>query len=124
VGHTQHLQALRNALVVLFAAASLWSGDAHAAGWPQPVCARHAGWIATYAQKMLDQYRNANVYPADVQYLFFRNGVGRYEAHGCKPRTLGLALKAQLSPGERARLERLLPRQLERSVRRALAAAA
>jgi hypothetical protein len=94
---------------------------AEGAGWSPRACARHAGWDARNAHTLLRQWDDANVYPADVAYLLFRDGVKLYVAHGCNDRALGRALRAELSQRERTRLVSLLPSDLARTIRRALA---
>ena len=110
-------------VLALAAAAAIGAGTADSARWSAPVCARHATWIVESGRDVIRHYAGM-VYPADVSYLLFKNRVDQFRLHGCTQRVLGRTLVEQLTARERARLLSLLPAELARSVRRAVAASA
>lgn len=70
---------------------------------------------------MVRHYHGSTVYPADVSYLQFRNGLDLFQKGRCEPRDLGAALRRELTPAERADLVRRLPSKFAHPVRDALA---
>jgi len=86
-------------------------------------CRAQAEKVAGWGEAMLVHYDGGvSVYPADVSYLLLRNSLAAYGRRGCAPRVLGAALERELTPSQRKRLLSLLPRTIERTLRRALAA--
>ena len=108
------------AAIAVSAAVGVGVGAAGASRWSEPVCARHATWIVESGQDVIRHY-SGMVYPADVSLLLLRNRVEQFRLHGCTQRVLGRALVHQLTARERARLLSLLPADLARSLRRAVA---
>jgi hypothetical protein len=115
------------AALVLLAIALACSSPAVAAGkqrpprWPAATCRAQAAKVSDRAQRMLRHY-SGMVYPADVEYMLLRNAFRRFVSHRCAPSILGRALRRELSDRQRLRLTELLPAELARSFRRALAA--
>ena len=93
------------------------------APWPAATCRAQAEKVAYWGDFMVRHY-GGMVYPADVAYLQLRHALERYEGHGCAPRMLGRTLRTELKPKTRSRLLALVPAGIERTLRRALAAAA
>ncbi|HKP17605.1 MAG TPA: hypothetical protein VJT84_03935 [Gaiellaceae bacterium] len=106
------------ALMVLVGALSACGGGGRS-GWSDAECRREAANLADRADLMIRHYAGA-VYPADVAYLLFRNGLSRYEAGRCDPGFVGDALERRLTPEQRRRFVELLPTAMARSVRVAL----
>ncbi len=109
----------RLATAVLLGAVVLAGCGGGRSGWSDAECGREAGWLAERADSMVRHYAG-EVYPADMSYLSFRDGLGRFEAGGCDPEALGQSLRRALSPSRRAALVDLLPADLARSVNKAL----
>jgi hypothetical protein len=109
----------RAAALVLLAA--VLSGCGGRSGWSSSDCRREAGWLAERADSMVRHYAG-QVYPADMSYLPFRDGLERFTAGRCDPEFLGRALEDRLTPAERMRFVELLPTAIAASVRRALQA--
>jgi len=109
------------ALAAIAVSAAVGADTAGASRWTEPVCARHATWIVESSQDVIRHY-SGMVYPADVSLLLLRNRVDQFRLHGCTQRVLGGALVQQLTARERARLLSLLPADLVRTLRRAVAA--
>jgi hypothetical protein len=70
---------------------------------------------------MVRHYQGSTVYPADVSYLQFRNGLDLFQQGRCEPGELGSALRGELGPPSRETLVRLLPGAIAREVQSALA---
>lgn len=85
-------------------------------------CRTEAARVAYRAGSMVRHY-SGMVYPADVEYMLLRNSFRRFQARRCPPASLGRALRDELPARRRARLLELLPAQMSRTFRRALAAA-
>jgi hypothetical protein len=90
-------------------------------GWSQAQCRGQAQKLAVRAESMVRHYRGSTVYPADMSYLGFRDGLVLFEKGRCESRELGVALKRELGPNDRSTLLRLLPGRIAGTVRRALA---
>jgi hypothetical protein len=90
-------------------------------GWSDAQCRGQAKKLAVRAESMVRHYHGSTVYPADMSYLGFRDGLVLYEKGGCERRELGVALRRELGTDDRATLLRLLPGRIAGAVRRALA---
>jgi hypothetical protein len=90
-------------------------------GWSEAQCHSQAQRLAVRAESMVRHYRGSTVYPADMSYLGFRDGLVLFEKGRCEPRELGIALRRELGPNDRRTLLRLLPGRIAGTVRRALA---
>lgn len=110
---------MRRALALVLLAGTLSSCGGGRSGWSDVQCRDEAGRLAERADAMLRHYAGA-VYPADVSYLLFRNGLSLYQAGRCDSAFLGRALERRLNAGERQRFVELLPTAMSRSVRDAL----
>jgi hypothetical protein len=108
----------RVAAISLFAA--LLAGCGGDSGWSQARCRDQAQRLAARAGSMVRHYHGSTVYPADVSYLQFRNGLDLFQKGRCEPRDLGAALRRQLDSSGGADLVRLLPGNLAPLVRDAL----
>ena len=89
--------------------------------WSQAQCRGQAQRLAVKAEAMVRHYQGTTVYPADVSYLLFRDGLVLFQKGGCEPRELGVALRRELGANDRRTLLRLLPGRIAATVRRALA---
>lgn len=107
------------------AALAGWAALAAApAGAAAPTCAAQAQKVARWGEALLVHYDGGvTVYPADMSYLLMRDALALYGRRDCAPRLLGVALERELTAPQRRRLLSLLPRSIERTLRRALAAA-
>ena len=76
--------------------------------------------LAVRASSMVRHYHGSTVYPADMSYLRFRDGLALFEQGGCASTTLGTALRRELGPKERRVFIGLLPAKVGREVRGAL----
>jgi hypothetical protein len=90
-------------------------------GWSDAQCRGQAQKLAVRAESMVQHYHGSTVYPADMSYLGFRDGLVLFEKRRCEPRELGVALRRELGTDDRATLLRLLPGRIAGAVRRALA---
>jgi hypothetical protein len=108
-------------IAVLGALILLLPGCGGGHGWPDAQCRGHARKLAVRAESMVRHYHGSTVYPADMSYLGFRDGLTLFEKGRCAPRELGAALKRELPPRSRAELLSRLPAEIGTKVRRALA---
>jgi hypothetical protein len=108
------------AIAALLGVAVLAGCGGGGSGWSDAACRREAGWLAERADAMVRHYAGA-VYPADMSYLGFKGGLDRFEQGGCAPDVLGEMLRRALTPARRAVFVSLLPAEVARSVRQALA---
>ena len=90
-------------------------------GLSQAQCRGQAQRLAVRAEAMVRHYQGSTVYPADVSYLLFRDGLVLFEQGHCEPRELGLTLRRKLGANDRRTLLGLLPGRIAATVRRALA---
>lgn len=102
------------AVLLLFACAGR-------SGWSEAQCRGQAQKLAARAESMVRHYHGSTVYPADMSYLGFRDGLVLFQKGRCEPRELGVALRRELAANDRGTLLRLLPGRIAASVRRALA---
>jgi hypothetical protein len=105
--------------MLTLAALALLSGCGGKRGWPEARCREQAGKLALRADSMVRHYAG-NVYPADMSYLGFRDGLALFEQGRCPPGALGSSLREELSPADRAVFLGLLPAKIARVVREAL----
>ncbi len=89
-------------------------------GWSQARCRGQARQLAVRATSMVRHYGGTTVYPADMSYLGFRDGLVLFEQGRCAPGELGAALRRDLSSSQRATFLGLLPATVAGKVRRAL----
>jgi hypothetical protein len=90
-------------------------------GWSEAQCRAQAQKLALRAESMVRHYHGSTVYPADMSYIGFRDGLALYQRGGCASQELGTALKRELDPTGRKTLLQLLPGRIAGTVRRALA---
>ena len=89
-------------------------------GWSDAQCRGQAQKLAVRAESMVRHYGGSTVYPADMSYLGFRDGLVLFQKGGCERAELGTALRRELGPADRSTLLRLLPGKIAATVRRAL----
>ncbi len=92
------------------------------AGWTDARCREEAQRLTERADSLIRHYAT-EIYPADMSYLPFRDGLTLFRAGGCEPAVLGLALRGGLDAGDRRELVDLLPATIAATVGEALAAA-
>ena len=89
-------------------------------GWSQARCRGQARELSVRASSMVRHYRGSTVYPADMSYLRFRDGLALFEQGRCASTTLGTALRRELGPKERRVFIGLLPAKVAGKIRRVL----
>lgn len=75
-------------------------------------CAADSRIFARDAVALLAHSSTNAAYPADLYYTIIREDFADFEARGCEPRYLGTALRARLTPAQRAALVADLPRTM------------
>jgi hypothetical protein len=113
-------RAHRERVALLLALALVLPGCGGKAGWSDARCRGQARQLAVRAASMVRHYGGTTVYPADMSYLGFRDGLGLFEQGRCAPGELGTALRRELTAPQRATFLRLLPGKVAGKVRRAL----
>lgn len=109
-------------IALLLALALLLPGCGGKPSWSEARCRGQARQLAVRATSMVRHYGGTTVYPADMSYLGFRDGLILFEQGHCAPRELGGALRRDLTAPQRATFLRLLPGAVAGKVRRALSA--
>jgi hypothetical protein len=116
-------ETVRLLVACVAVAALLAACGGKGSSWSNSACRRQAVSVADHARSMLLHYRGRTVYPADMSYLGLKSSLRRYNAAGCRQRTLGETLARVLPAKERRRLVALLPARTGSRIRRAVAAA-
>lgn len=83
-------------------------------------CAADARIFARDAVTLVAHSSTNAAYPADLYYTIIREDFADFEARACAPRLLGPALKARLTPKQRAALVAALPRTMADVIRAGL----
>ena len=84
-------------------------------------CAADARIIARDAVAFVQHSTGISAYPSDLYYTIIREDMADFEARSCEPKILGPALRARLTPKQRAVLVGSLPRTLADVIRAGLA---
>ena len=89
---------------------------------PSPAaCAADARIVARDAVAFVQHSSGISAYPADLYYMIIREDLADFAARSCEPKLLGPALRARLTPKQRAVLVGALPNTLATVIRAGLA---
>lgn len=88
---------------------------------PSPgACAADARIVARDALAFVQHSTGISAYPSDLYYTIIREDLADFEARSCEPKLLGPALRARLTPKQRAVLVGGLPRTMADIIRAGL----